>query len=571
MSMKYIKGDNRRQYVLFPACLNECVGQDSPVRYIDAFVDSLDLAELGFGHMSEKEFENGGRPPYNPSDLVKLYVYGYFNSIRSSRKLERECKTNIEVMWLLCKLTPDYHTISDFRKDNLKAIKKMFKALNKQLDSFGLFSHSYISVDGSKFKAVNSKDNNFTLNKLDDRIERLESHEKQYLQELDQNDFDDERQLSKEELKHKLEVCQERKARYEEYRDQLEKSGESQMSLTDKDAKLMKFNDGFDVGYNVQTGVEAGSHLIATFNVTTNPTDHGELTATMTDPKEELGHDIVEAVADKGYQDPVDMGEALAAGIVPNVIQRDGKDVADVELEYVDTEVTEDMLNSKKPEDIEACLMAGKVPAVYAGILDSPEVVERKSYECVAPSSLKRMTDEQMRLLALRGYFVRDAEKNLVYCPQGQMLRQKSIKKDGHIRYCNKLACKKCPHKCTTAAFKEADFGKDTLIKQAKNYKVAPSQDFDDEGQQLVSKIERKVTIRKVVTYKLHLDMGKMEQRKCLSEHPFGTLKRTLGAYYFLLKSKVKVEAEMALICIAYNMRRAITMLGVPELVAKIA
>lgn len=571
MSMKYIKGDNRRQYVLFPACLDECVGQDSPVRYIDAFVDSLDLAELGFCHMSEKEFENGGRPPYNPSDLVKLYVYGYFNSIRSSRKLERECKTNIEVMWLLCKLTPDYHTISDFRKDNLKAIKKMFKALNKQLDSFGLFSHSYISVDGSKFKAVNSKDNNFTLNKLDDRIERLESHEKQYLQELDQNDSDDERQLSKEELEHKLEVCQERKARYEEYRDQLEKSGESQMSLTDKDAKLMKFNDGFDVGYNVQTGVEAGSHLIATFNVTTNPTDHGELTATMTDPKEELGHDIVEAVADKGYQDPVDMGEALAAGIVPNVIQRDGKDVADVELEYVDTEVTEDMLNSKKPEDIEACLRAGKVPAVYAGILDSPEVVERKSYECVAPSSLKRMTDEQMRLLALRGYFVRDAEKNLVYCPQGQMLRQKSIKKDGHIRYCNKLACKKCPHKCTTAAFKEADFGKDTLIKQAKNYKVAPSQDFDDEGQQLVSKIERKVTIRKVVTYKLHLDMGKMEQRKCLSEHPFGTLKRTLGAYYFLLKSKVKVEAEMALICIAYNMRRAITMLGVPELVAKIA
>jgi len=569
--MKYIKGEDRRQYVLFPACLDECIEQDSPVRYIDAFVDSLDLAELGFARVSEKEYEKGGRPPYDPSDLVKLYVYGYFNSIRSSRKLERECKRNIEVMWLLSKVTPDYHTISDFRKDNLDAIKKMFKALNKQLDSFDLFSHSYISIDGSKFKAVNSKDNNFTLNKLDDRIARLEVHEKQYLTELEQNDFNDELGLSREEVEHKLEVCQERKSRYEGYREQLEKSGESQMSLTDKDAKLMKFNDGFDVGYNVQTGVEAGSHLIATYNVTTNPTDHGEIAETLSTPKEELGHDILESVADKGYQDPEDMGKALATGIVPNVIQRDGKDVADVELEYQEAEVTEDMLNSKKPEDIEACLKAGKVPAVYAGILDSAEVVERKSYECVAPSSLKNMTGDEMRLLALQGYFVRDAEKNLVYCPQGQMLRQKSIKKNGHIRYCNKLACKKCSHKCTIAAFKEADFSKDSLIKQAKNYEVASKQEPSGDNQPPAMKMEKKVTIRKVVTYKLHLDMGKMEQRKCLSEHPFGTIKRTLGSYYFLLKSKVKVEAEMALICIAYNMRRAISMLGVPQLVAKMA
>lgn len=569
--MKYIKGEDRRQYVLFPTCLDEYVGQDSPVRYIDAFVDSLDLAELGFTHMSEEKFEKGGRPPYDPSDLVKLLIYGYFNSVRSSRKLERECKLNIEVMWLLCKVTPDHHTIADFRKDNLAPIKKMFKALNKQLDSFGLFSHSYISIDGSKFKAVNSKDNNFTLNKLDDRINRLEVHEKQYLEDLAQNDFDDDRKLSKEETEHKLEVCQGRKARYEGYRKQLEESGESQLSLTDKDAKLMKFNDGFDVGYNVQTGVEAGSHLIATYNVTTNPTDHGEITETLTEAKEELNHTVMESVADKGYQDPEDMGKALASGIVPNVIQRDGKDVADVELEYVEKEISEETLNSKKPEDIEACLKAGKVPTVYAGILDTPEVVERKSYECVAPSSLKSMTDEQMRLLALQGCFVRDAEKNLVYCPQGQMLRQKSIKKNGHIRYCNKLACKKCSHKCTTAAFKEADFSKDTLIKQAKNYKVESNGESGNDSLPPNLKMEKKVTIKKVVTFKLHLDMGKMDQRKCLSEHPFGTIKRTLGSYYFLLKSKVKVEAEMALICMAYNMRRAISMLSVPKLVAKMA
>lgn len=373
--MKYIKGEDRRQYVLFPACLDEYVEQDSPVRYIDAFVNSQDLDELGFNHTSQETPEKGGRPPYDPHDMVKLYLYGYFNSIRSSRKLERECTVNIEVMWLICQLTPDFHTIADFRKDNKDAIKKLFKALNKQLDSFGLFTHSYLSIDGSKFKAVNSKDRNFTLNKLDDRIARLEEHEKQFLADLDQNDFNDERKLSKEETERKLAEVQERKSKYEGYRKDLEASGEKQLSLTDPDAKLMKFNEGFNVGFNVQTAVEDGSHLIAGFNVTTNPTDHGEITETISEAKNDLNNGITESVADKGYQDPADMGNALAAGIIPNVIQRDGKSEATVELDYVESEVTEDMLNSEDPKDLEACLKAGKVPTAYFGILDSPKVI----------------------------------------------------------------------------------------------------------------------------------------------------------------------------------------------------
>ena len=569
--MKYIKGEDRRQYVLFPACLDEYIEQDSPVRYIDAFVNTQDLDELGFNHTSQETPEKGGRPPYDPCDMVKLYLYGYFNSIRSSRKLERECKVNIEVMWLICQLTPDFHTIADFRKDNKEAIRKLFKALNKQLDNFGLFSHSYLSIDGSKFKAVNSKDRNFTLNKLDDRIKRLEEHEKQYLADLDQNDFDDNRKLSKEETERKLAEVQERKVRYEGYRKELEESGEKQKSLTDPDSKLMKFNDGFNVGYNVQTAVEEGSHLIANFKVTTNPTDHGEITETISEAKQNLNNGIMEVVADKGYQDPSDMGNALAAGVVPNVIQRDGKSEATVELEYVEAEVTDEMLSSKEPKNLETYLKAGKIPIAYAGILDSPKVIKRKTYECVTPKELKTMTDEQMRLLALRGYFVRDAEKNLVYCPQGQMLRQKSTKSNGNIRYCNKLACKNCKHKCTTAKFKEADFSKDTLIKEAKNYKVENDDTSEKDQHPTSMKMEKKAVVKKIVTYTLHLDMNKMAQRKCLSEHPFGTMKRTLGSYYFLLKTKVKVEAEMALICISYNMRRAISMLGVPQLVAKMA
>ena len=569
--MKYKKGEDRRQYVLFPACLDEYIEQDSPVRYIDAFVNSQDLDKLGFNHTSQEILEKGGRPPYDPRDMVKLYIYGYFNSIRSSRKLERECKVNIEVMWLICQLTPDFHTIANFRKDNKFAIKKLFKALNQQLDSFGLFTHSYLSIDGSKFKAVNSKERNFTLNKLDDRIKRLEEHEKQYLADLDQNDFNDARKLSKEETERKLAEVLERKSKYEGYRKELEQSDEKQKSLTDPDSKLMKFNDGFNVGYNVQAAVEAGSHLVATFNVTTNPTDHGEITETISEFKQGQHNDITEAVADKGYQDPSDMGNALASGIVPNVIQREGKSGATIELEYVEAEITDEMLDSKAPKDLEVCLKAGKIPTAYAGILDSPKVIERKTYECITPKELKSMSEEQMRLLALRGYFVRDAEKNLVYCPQGQVLRQKSTKSNGNIRYCNKLACKNCKRKCTTAKFKEADFSKDTLIKEAKNYKVEMEDSSGIDQPPTNMKMEKKAIVKKVITYTLHLDMNKMSQRKCLSEHPFGTMKRTLGAYYFLLKTKVKVEAEMALICISYNMRRAISMLGVPQLIAKMA
>ena len=178
------------------------------------------------------------------------------------------------------------------------------------------------------------------------------------------------------------------------------------------------------------------------------------------------------------------------------------------------------------------------------------------------------MSDEEFIQLALQGYFVRDAAKNLVYCPQGCILRQKSLKKDGLIR-CNKLACKKSSHKCTKAAFKEADFNKDTLVMKAQHYKVDSSNHQEDQ-EPPKTKMKREVKEHKIVTYKLHLDK-KMAQRKCLSEHPFGTMKRTLGAYYFLLKTKVKVEAEMALICLSYNMRRAISMLGVPKLIAKMA
>ena len=561
--MAYKKGEDRRQRIFFPDCIDEYVEADAPVRLFDAFVDSLKMDELGFIRSTPAET---GAPGYNPCDLLKLYIYGYFYQIRSSRKLARECKCNVEVMWLLSKLTPDFRTISDFRKDNKVAITKVYKEFNKFCMGLKLFSKSYISIDGSKFKAVNAKDNNLTLSKLDDRIKRLDEHISIYMEELDAYDHEEGRKLSKEELQRKLDICVERKGRYEGYRDKLEESGESQISLTDPDSKLMKANEGFCVGYNVQTAVDAESHMIAGFKVTNNPTDHGQITSVASQVKADYGADILESIADKGYESPDDYAEALVNGIVPNVIQRDGGNTKQVQFDYKEATITDEQKASTRPEDLKLCLEAGVIPNAYKDILTDVQTSEIKGYTSdVADSAVLKMTPEQMRAKALEGYFVRDAERNLVYCPQGEILRQKSIKRNGMIRYCNKLACNRCKHKCTTQKFKEADFSKDALIKAPNTKRKQFKEENNDKP-----KPPRMKVVKKVVRYVLHLDQNKMDNRKCLSEHPFGTMKRALGQYYFLLKGKLKVTAEMSLFCLSYNLRRAITLKGVPALVASL-
>ncbi len=561
--MAYKKGEDRRQRILFPDCIDEYVEADAPVRLFDAFVDSLKMDELEFVRSTPADT---GTPGYDPRDLLKLYIYGYFYQVRSSRKLARECKCNIEVMWLLSKLTPDFRTISDFRKDNKTSITKVFKEFNKFCFGLKLFSKSYISIDGSKFKAVNAKDNNFTLSKLDDRIKRLNEHIAIYMEELDACDHEEGRKLSKDEIKNKLDVCEKRKERYEGYRKQLEESGESQMSLTDPDSKLMKANEGFCVGYNVQTAVDAESHMIAGFEVTNSPTDHGQLTKVASSVKADYDVPILESTADKGYECPDDHAEALAQGIVPNVIQRDGGCTEQVQFDYNESSITDEQQSSTRPEDLKTCLECGVIPDAYKGILTDMQIAEvRERTTGEADSDILKMTPEQMREKALEGFFVRDAERNLVYCPQGEILRQKSIKRNGNIRYCNKLACKRCKCRCTISQFKEADFSKDTLIKATNAKRERQCQDKN--GNHKAQKLK---AVKKVVRYVLHLDQKKMDNRKCLSEHPFGTIKRALGQYYFLLKGFAKVKAEMSLFCLSYNLRRAINLKGVPALLVNL-
>ena len=563
--MSYIQGVSRKQAVLFPDTVDDYIEEDDPARLMDLFIDRLDLQKMGFVR-SEPKAE--GRPGYSPRDLLKLYVYGYYYGVRSSRKLERECKVNIQVMWLLGKLQPDFRTISDFRKLNIDPIKAVFSEFNRFCLEMKLFSKSFISIDGSKFKAVNAKDRNFTLNKLDDGIKRLDAHIAEYLSELDAMDKEDSsRVLSREDLEHKLEVAKERKEKYEGYRSQIEESGEKQISLTDPDARLMKQNEGFGVCFNTQVAVDAGSHMIAGFKVTNNATDHGQITELATNVKEDFGCDILETTADKGYEEPDDMADALASGVVPNVILSEGGNTKNVYFPYNEADITDEQRASRKPEDLRTCLEAGVIPDAYKGILTDATIVERTGYEGstdIAPGEVLKMTMEQMVAKASEGYFIRDPERNLVVCPMGQILRPKSVKRDGQIRYCNKLACSKCQHKCTDAKFKEADFSKDTLVRIA--VKVIKS-----ENAEKISRTKRNKVVYKKARYTLHLDENKMNQRKNLSEHPFGTIKRTMGDYYFLLKTKTKVEAEMALFLLSYNLRRAINMAGVAKMMEALA
>lgn len=561
--MAFKKGIERGQVLLFPEAIDDYVAGDSPVRLIDAFVESLNLEKLGFARVSPNDM---GRSPYDPKDLLKILIYGYFYGARSSRRMERECKVNVEVMWLTGKLTPDHNTISEFRKNNVKCLKPMFKEFNKYCLKLNMFSLDYVSIDGSKFRAVNSKDRNFTLNKLDDRLKRLDEHIDEYLAALEDADENDGRKLSRQELEDKLSKLQERKTRYEGYLRRLEESGDSQVSLTDPDAKLMKENNGFGVGYNVQTAVDAESHLIAGFQMTNHPTDHGMITSVASEVKQDLGLDSMEATADKGYQDPDDMASALEKGIVPNVIQNSGSSVVDIKYVYETAEVTDEQINSKEEEDIRTCLHAGVVPTCLAAVLSDARIEEVISIHREAvDSDILKMGPAEMIAKAREGFFVRDAERNLVYCPQGEILRQKSLKKNGNIRYCNKLACHRCKAKCTTAKFKEADFPKDCLIKKVGGWN---KDDTNDDGTPQSKVVTKK---RTVVKYKLHLDEKKMDNRKCLSEHPFGTIKRTIGENFFLLRKMFKTEGEMALFCLAYNMRRAINIKSLNDLMAVMA
>lgn len=559
--MHYIESFDRNQMMM--TTWDSMVDPESNARLIDAFVDSLDLTEYGV-----KEIASEGRPPYDPRSLYKLYIYGSDNGIKSSRKLAKSCKVNVEVKWMLGGVEPDFRTIADFRKDNIGSLKKIFQEFNKRIS--GAVEWGFTSIDGSKFAACNSKDNNFTKNKLDDRIKWLNGHIDEYLRILDdadkQDDLeDDPENLTKELIEEKLKEARERLAKYEGYQKIMEESGQSQMSLTDADAKLMKSRNGFTVAYNPQTAVDSNTHMIRDFQMTNQVTDHGLLGSTLEEVRKE-SDGIIETVADRGYENEEDMVKCLEDGIIPHVITDDGKDGYDIEVDYQEAEVD---VTSTEPEELKKALHAGVIPDVYKEVITDMKIFEvRRKVSDEAEKDEESAisiygTSEEMQARAKEGYFVRDPERNLVYCPNGEILRQKCIKKNGNIRYANKNACRHCPNrnKCYKGKneWKEIDFTKDCLEKPSKDWLKAEGRAPDkNKAAKGTCHYEKK----KIVKFFLKPNREKTTERLCLSEHPFGTIKRAMGFTYFLLRGIEKVTGEFALMCLGYNIKRAKNLLG---------
>ncbi len=477
--MAHLSGTDRSQLLLLPEAVDDYVGPDNPVRFIEAFVDGLDLGSAGFVRVQPKAT---GRPGYDPADLLKLYIYGYLNRIRSSRRLEAETHRNVEVIWLLRHLKPDFKTIADFRRDNRAAFKTVFRefvVLCRQLDLFG---RELVAVDGTRIKAVNNRTRNFTRPSLAKAIQDADERLAGYMKRLDEGDADEDRTPGggsgngDGKLAEKIAAIQGKRDRHKEMLAELDRTGVDQISLTDPDARAMARMTKVGVGYNIQLAVDVKHKLIAEQAVSNQVLDLGLLAQTATAAMEALGVERIEAVADRGYF---------------------------------------------KIEDIEACEAAGVTAYVPKPIRGS----------------------------AVReGFFGKDVfryepARDVFVCPAGAALspRYRGKSRDNvKIDYANRDACKACAlrSRCTRS-FRR------------------------------VSRLENEAVLDRMAA-RLAARPEMLDHRRNSVEHPFGTIKQWMGQGAFLMRRLENVRGEFSLTALAYNIRRAITLVGVPGLLAAV-
>jgi transposase len=314
---RFVEGADRGQSTLFPECLEDWIGQDNPVRVIDVFVEELDLAGLGFCGVDP---EATGRPSYHPSILLKLYIHGYLNRVQSSRRLEREAGHNVEMMWLMGRLVPDHKTIADFRKDNGTAIRKVCARFIALCRTIGLLTQASVAIDGSKFKAVNNRDRNFTRAKMERRMAQIEESVARYLEQLDTADRQEPSKALKTKtsrLKEKIEKLKQQMRRLEVLKVEMLATPDQQISLTDPDARSMATSGRGSgvVGYNVQVAVDTKSHLIVTHEVTNEGSDRSQLSHVAKETKATLEVDKLDVIADRGYFNGEEILACKEAGI----------------------------------------------------------------------------------------------------------------------------------------------------------------------------------------------------------------------------------------------------------------
>src|SRR3990170_3469429 len=475
--MAYIAGTDRSQAVLLPEVLDDFVRPDNPVRFLDAWVAQLDLAALGFRRAVPAET---GRPGYDPCDLLRLYLYGYLHRIRSSRRLEQETHRNVELMWLLRGLRPDFKTIADFRRDHPTAVKGVCREFNLLCRRLGLFGGELLAIDGSKFRAVNARDRSYTPARLATLQRDIDRTIARYLRELERQDQAEAgtEGPSAEGLREKIAALQQRQARYAALQEELAASGETARSLTDPDSRPMMSGGRIEVCYNVQTAVDAKHKLIVAEDVTNAAGDRDQLSPMATAAQEALGGAMPVVVADQGYY---------------------------------------------HGSEIKTCLDAGLTPLVPRPLTSANE-------------ARGRFTKDD---------FVYDPAADAYRCPAGETLtyRTTTLELGRRIKNYRTRACGRCGLKprCTR----------------------------NRDGRKLTRWVNEHLL--EAMEHRLARDRALFAQRKALSEHPFGTMKRAMDQGYFLLKGLRKVRGEFSLTVLAYNLKRVLNLVGVPQLLVALA
>ncbi len=474
--MNHRAGLDRSQTLLFPESLEEYVTAENPVRFLDAFVGSLELRGLGF---AKAQCADTGRPPYDPAVLLKLYLYGYLHRIRSSRLLEAECHRNVEVIWLLGKLAPDFKTIADFRKDNLKPLKAVCRQFTLLCRKLELFGGELLAIDGSKFKAVNARDKNFNAEKLKELIAHSDARLAEYLKELDSADEQesDSGILSKAQLQEKIAALTEKKEWHEELLAQLDEE-DKQISVTDPDTRRMPTAQGNQVGYNAQLAVDAKHKLIAAADVTNDVTDINQLATVALEAKANLDLKRTEVVADTGYYNASEVSRCVEGGITPLIPKADTS--------------------------------ANTARGLYG-----------------------------------KSRFKFDAGKDVYVCPAGGELsyRFSTYELGRELRYYRARGCQQCVLKSQCTRNK----ANRTITREANEH------------------------LMEAMAERMKREPGKFKLRKTLAEHPFGTIKRTMGYTHFLLKGLEKVRTEWSLITLAYNLKRVLNLVSFQKLMQTVS
>ena len=477
----FIPAVDRHQTVLLPEALEDYVGVENPVRVIDAFVDGLALAELGFERTSPAET---GRPGYDPRALLKLYVYGYLHRVRSSRRLERETHCNVEVMWLVRRLTPDHKTISDFRAAHAAALPNVFRAFTVICRQLDLFGAELVGIDGTKLRAVNAKARSFTPRELRTLLRRIDAKIATYLTTLDTQDRDETAGAASapvEPLRAKLARLEARQAEYQALLTAMATSGATQVTLTDPESRRMKVGSGTQVCYNAQIAVDAKHHLIVAEAVTNEVTDLHQLSPMAAAAHEALGAPAgLPVAADAGYHNGPEVVACVAAGMVPAV--------------------------PTAQTTRRAAGGAGFAKAEFTYLPDAD------AYRCPAGQALPfRFAAEE----------------------QGQLQRY----------YYDNAVCAGCALRARCTGTANPHHGR------------------------RIQRWAGEATLDAMAA-RLRADPTAMVRRKSLVEHPFGTIKRWDDAGYLLVRGLTKVRAEFSLMTLAYNLRRAVRVVGVPRLLA---